>query len=259
MIPKIIHFCWLSDDPLPASIQRCIDSWKRYMPDYKIKKWSTHNFDIHSIPLVEQAFNARKYAFAADYIRCYALYTEGGIYLDSDVLIHKSLSPLLEGQRYVTGMEFHPVARNLYKKQVDKNGHRRAEVSEVMGIGLQAAVMASEPKHPLMKDCLDFYKNKTLEIILCNHLLAPIVQAQCAEKYGYRYIGQKQVLDEGIVIYPTSIIGQSNKELRGRYCSHLCKGSWVVKNEKQKMIFFLDNIGLYKRYIWLKDKLGLIK
>ena len=91
MIPKIIHYCWLSNDPMPAELKRCIKSWKRKLPDYKIKKWDTHNFDIYSIPFVAEACKMRKWAFACDYIRVYALYTEGGIYLDSDVFVRNSL------------------------------------------------------------------------------------------------------------------------------------------------------------------------
>lgn len=66
MIPKIIHYCWLSNDPMPAELKRCIKSWKRKLPDYKIKKWDTHNFDIYSIPFVAEACKMRKWAFACD-------------------------------------------------------------------------------------------------------------------------------------------------------------------------------------------------
>ena len=70
MIPKIIHFCWLSNDPYPAKIRACMDSWKRIMPDYTIKHWNGKNFDIAAAPpYVQEAIKARKWAFAADYIR----------------------------------------------------------------------------------------------------------------------------------------------------------------------------------------------
>ena len=95
MIPKIIHFCWLSDDPYPQEIQRCLDSWKEILPDYEIWKWDRKRFDINSVPWTKEAFESKKYAFAADYIRLYALYNYGGIYLDSDVLMYKSFNPLL--------------------------------------------------------------------------------------------------------------------------------------------------------------------
>ena len=76
---------------MPAELKRCIKSWKRKLPDYKIKKWDTHNFDIYSIPFVAEACKMRKWAFACDYIRVYVLYTEGGIYMDSDVFVRNSL------------------------------------------------------------------------------------------------------------------------------------------------------------------------
>lgn len=92
MIPKVIHWCWLSGEQLPEKIQNCVDSWKKILPDYKIKCWTTKNFDINSVQYVKEAFDQRKWAFCADYIRAYALYTEGGIYLDSDVEVLKSFN-----------------------------------------------------------------------------------------------------------------------------------------------------------------------
>lgn len=85
MIPKVIHFCWLSCDKYPSKIRYCINSWKEKLPDYEIRLWDLSRFDIDSSVWCKEAFEMKKYAFAADYIRCYALYKEGGIYLDSDV------------------------------------------------------------------------------------------------------------------------------------------------------------------------------
>lgn len=96
MIPKVIHLCWLSGDEFPETIQRCIDSWKKHLPDYEICLWDTNRFDINSLKWTKEAFEAKKYAFAADYIRLYALYNYGGIYLDSDVLVYKSFDDLLK-------------------------------------------------------------------------------------------------------------------------------------------------------------------
>ena len=95
MIPKIIHLCWLSGDPYPTEIKKCLDTWKKYLPNYEIWVWDTKRFDINSTIWTKQAFEANKYAFAADYIRLFALYNYGGIYLDSDVLVYKSFDPLL--------------------------------------------------------------------------------------------------------------------------------------------------------------------
>ena len=84
MIPKKIHYCWLSNDVMPEKLQRCIESWKINLPDYEIIKWDLTKFPLEKNIWVRQAYERKKYAFAADYIRIYALVTEGGIYLDSD-------------------------------------------------------------------------------------------------------------------------------------------------------------------------------
>lgn len=101
MIPKKIHFCWLSGDEFPPLIQYCIGTWKKVLPDYEIVLWDTKRFDINSVAWVKEAFEAKKYAFAADYIRLYAIYTEGGIYLDSDVEMVKSFNDLLTNKTFI--------------------------------------------------------------------------------------------------------------------------------------------------------------
>ena len=85
MIPKIIHFCWLSKDPYPASIKRCIDSWADKLDGYEIWLWDFERLADATNDWVREAFGMKKYAFAADFVRAYALYNYGGIYLDSDV------------------------------------------------------------------------------------------------------------------------------------------------------------------------------
>mgnify|MGYP003165749213 FL=1 len=69
MIPKVIHYCWLSGDPIPEKLQRCMDSWKKFLPDYEFVLWDLERFDIKTSQWVKEAFEARKYAFAADYMR----------------------------------------------------------------------------------------------------------------------------------------------------------------------------------------------
>ncbi len=105
MIPKIIHYCWLSDDPMPEFVLKCISNWKDNLPDYKFMLWDKKQFDINSIPWVKQAYDVKKYAFAADYIRLYAVYKYGGIYLDTDVEILKPFDSLLH-LPYFVGLEF---------------------------------------------------------------------------------------------------------------------------------------------------------
>ncbi|MDE7376766.1 MAG: glycosyl transferase [Muribaculaceae bacterium] len=134
MIPKIIHFCWLSDDPYPAKIQQCIDSWSQHLPDYEIRKWDFKRFPKDKSDWVREAFEQKKYAFAADYIRNYALYTEGGIYLDSDVEVLKTFDPLLHLPYFFC-----------YEN----------------GSGcIEAAVMGSEPGNPIFGKMLKYYEGR---------------------------------------------------------------------------------------------------
>ena len=95
MIPKIIHYCWFGHGQLPKLALKCIESWKKYLPDYQLKLWNEENFDINSNPYVKEAYEARKFAFVTDYVRLYALDQEGGIYMDTDVEVLKSLDNFL--------------------------------------------------------------------------------------------------------------------------------------------------------------------
>ena len=95
MIPKVIHYCWLSDGPMPERLRGYIDTWRRVLPDYELRLWDYKRFPRGTSRWVDEAFDNKKYAFAADYIRAYALYHEGGIYLDSDVEVLKSFNDLL--------------------------------------------------------------------------------------------------------------------------------------------------------------------
>lgn len=95
MIPKIIHYCWFGGKPLPELAQKCITSWKKYLPDYEIKEWNEQNFDIDSNVYVKEAYQAGKFAFVTDYVRLYALYSQGGIYMDTDVEVVRNLDSFL--------------------------------------------------------------------------------------------------------------------------------------------------------------------
>ncbi len=94
-IPKIIHYCWFGGGKKSKLITRCMDSWKKYCPDYEIKEWNEHNFDINCCAYVKEAYAAGKWAFVSDYARLWIIYNFGGIYLDTDVELCKSLDSLL--------------------------------------------------------------------------------------------------------------------------------------------------------------------
>lgn len=95
MIPKIIHYCWFGRGTKPQLALECIESWKKYLPDYEIKEWNEDNFDLDMYPYAREAYDNRKFAFVTDVVRLYALYTEGGIYMDTDVEVLRSYNPFL--------------------------------------------------------------------------------------------------------------------------------------------------------------------
>jgi len=95
MIPKIIHYCWFGRGQLPKLALKCIASWEEHLPGYTLKLWNEDNFDISSNPYVNEAYQARKFAFVTDYVRLFALYHEGGVYMDTDVEVLKSLDRFL--------------------------------------------------------------------------------------------------------------------------------------------------------------------
>ena len=130
MIPKIIQYCWLSNDPLPEVIRQCIASWRKYLPDYEIRLWNMDSLDYDAIPFTRDALARRKWAFVSDYVRLHALYHEGGIYLDSDVRAFGKLDELIKND-FFSGLEM-----------------RDKEHTEIF---LEAAIMGAVPGHPFIK------------------------------------------------------------------------------------------------------------
>lgn len=96
MIPKVIHYCWFGHGQYPEIFSKCLESWKKLCPDYEIKEWNESNFDIDSVPYVKEAYEAKKWAFVVDYARMQILYQNGGIYLETDTEVIKSLDELLD-------------------------------------------------------------------------------------------------------------------------------------------------------------------
>ena len=174
MIPKRIHYCWISGDPFPDKIQKCVDSWHQLLPDYELVCWDADRVAAIGSRYVGEAVFYKKYAFAADFIRFYALYTEGGIYLDSDVEVLKPFDDLL-GLRYFIG-------------------------KENSGNAWEPAILGAEAGIPWMKEMLKWWKmgkkpfldiwgRPQMQVLpwVCNRQLAkyPIIDCETIEAWRW--------------------------------------------------------------------------
>lgn len=113
MIPKIIHYCWFGGNPKPDLIKQCIDSWKKYCPDYQLIEWNESNFDINCNPYVKAAYEDKKWAFVSDYARLYIVYNQGGVYLDTDVLLHNGIDELLKNSCWMASDDVRYISTGL--------------------------------------------------------------------------------------------------------------------------------------------------
>lgn len=222
-IPKIIHYCWLGGGEMPQKIKDCIESWKTVMPDYELMLWSNDTFDIRSVPWVEQACSCGKWAFAADYIRLYALYHYGGIYLDSDVRVLKSFDPFLK-HRGFSGIEW-----------AERKFLMREHLYDT-GVNIEYAIIGSEKGHSFIKASLDYYTDR--DFIVDGSLdqrPIPMVMTPIAEQFGFdsHNYWRHQVLDGDFHIYPYDFFVGQKTPMFDMYVSHntvavhLHANSWV--------------------------------
>lgn len=220
-IPKKIHYCWLGRNPKPASVLRCIESWKKYCPDYEIIEWNEDNLDISSHLYSRQAYEAKSWAFATDYFRLWVVYTHGGIYLDTDVQVIRSLDPLLENRAFM-GFE------------------NEDKIASGLGFGAEAG---SPFLWELMKlyETLEFYNpDGTL-----NRVPTPEYSTRLAKSYGLTDDTGKiqQVLD--MTIYPREYFAPKDyftgrlRLTRNTYSIHHFDSTWFTQEEHAQRTYDL--------------------
>ncbi len=134
-IPKIIHFCWLSGDKIPNDYQKFVEEWKTKLSDYQFIFWTTANFDITKIAWTKQAYELKRYAFVADYIRLWAVYNYGGFYLDMDVEVIKNFNDLLNHNQVFAFENF------------KKNS-------------IEAGVFGAAKQNQFVKNCMSWYEKQ---------------------------------------------------------------------------------------------------
>lgn len=234
MIPKKIHYCWLSDDPIPDQLKKYIDGWKLKLPEYEFKLWDKSQFDINSVQWVQEAYSKKKWAFAADYIRVYALYNEGGFYLDSDVIINKSLDDYLN-YGFVSSIERVPSKSDIYKQTIDESFHRKPDVDFVKALAIQAAIIGAEKGHVFLKKLLDYYESSHFvkEDGSLNNMPCPSIYSKFLEEYGFLYKDETQHLKNGIKIFDSSVFAGYQTCKFGSTAIHMCEGSWTDESSNR--------------------------
>jgi hypothetical protein len=247
MIPKIIHYCWFGNGKIPSDQITYINEWKRLMPDYQIKCWNEKNFNISAYPFARDAYNEKKFAFVADFVRVWALYNEGGVYMDTDVKVNKSFDEFLKYTLF-TSYEYHPKYEHMPKiySMLDENGFRKKDVpadEKIPGCGLFSALLASEPQTEFMKDLFELYSRLTFAECKEKKYTIPTTLALVAEHFGFRYRNEFQLLKGNFAVFPANVFASYQNETKNSVVVHKCAGSWSSKSS------FSSNLknSLYKR------------
>lgn len=214
MIPKKIHYCWFGKSQLPELAIKCIESWKKYLPEYEIKEWNEDNFNLDQYPYVREAYDNRKFAFVTDVVRLYALYTEGGIYMDTDVEVLKPLDSILK-YKAVSGFE-----------------------SDAQ---IPTGLMASEANVPIIKELLQEYDNLHFIIPGVGMDLTTNVKriGNMMKKKGLIPNNTLQTIDEFTFLpkdylCPIEHEGHRLVLTKNTLCIHHFAGSWIQGWHKHK-------------------------
>jgi len=225
-IPKIIHYCWFGGKPLSALGKKCLASWQKYLPDYQIIRWDESDFDVNSIPYMEQAYRVKKYAFVSDYFRYKVLFEEGGIYLDTDVEVLRNLDVFLHHESF-TGFED----------------------NQIVAPGL---ILGSVKRNPLMKDMMKIYEqsnfinpDNTFNLKTGPQNLTEILLGRgLVPKDEYQKISGMSIYPKEYFC-PKSWITKEMNTTSNTFTIHHYEGSWISNFQK------------FKRYI--KRLIGFLK
>lgn len=221
MIPKIIHYCWFGNNPKNSEILSCIESWKRTCPDFEIKEWNELNFSVKEFPFAKRMYDEKKWAFVADYARLHILNEYGGFYLDTDMLLLQSLTPLI----------IHPCV-----------------VGEETPGTLNAAIMGCVAHHPFVAICKKYYDADPKETITIPRVMSKVFESY-QDKSNITVYPPK-------TFYPFTI--ETIKQFQGQDLGpavigvHLWHYSWGHPLNK-----FFKKIGIYRFGKKLVELLGI--
>lgn len=231
MIPKIIHYCWFGGKDIPEEYKHYIETWKKYCPDYQIKEWNEKNFDLNASDYTKEAYEQRKWAFVSDYARLKIIYEEGGVYLDTDVELLKSLDTLLKEKCFLAS---------------EKTGY----IATGLGFG-------AEKKNEVIRLLLEEYSNRHFagKNGVYDHTACPKRNTKPLQKYGYKFNPDEIVRIKDAIVFPPSYFDPMDSTSgdinisENTYTIHHYSASWIsdednVQNKKIDEIVEKNNFVL---------------
>lgn len=238
MIPKRIHYCWFSGDPYPSSVQACIDSWHQFLPGYEFVLWDYARVSQINSVWLQECLAEHKWAFAADFVRLYAIYHEGGIYLDSDVKIYGSFDRFLSDRMFI-----------------GREGVYYTTFDDGIQVFLTSHCFGAEAGHAFLKLNLDYYQGRHFiqstadsvpNILKFDMLMMPFIQSKLAEFHGYDpslIANHIQLLQNDVTVYPDVYFGYCDNEPvpSDCYARHLGQASWREKEYFAQRARIMDN------------------
>lgn len=229
MIPKIIHYCWFGRNPLPDIVQKCIESWRNILPNYKILLWNESNVPINEHRFMKEAYDVGMWAFVSDYARYMILFQHGGFFLDCDVEVIKSFDNLCSNQLFFAFQ-----------------GHVKKDLCFVA----PGLIIGSEKEHPYLKrilqryDRIDFVDSKGF--IHYEYASPRVLTKLLLTDTDLKIVNKTQTLSNGIQIYSTEYFDPQNPRAifssglhitNNTYAIHHGAASWVPKRDKIKRFF----------------------
>lgn len=224
MIPNIIHYCWFGGKPIPQDYLRYIDSWRKFLPDYEIKRWDESNYDVNCIPFSSEAYSVGKFAYVSDYARLRILYEQGGVYFDTDVEVIKPIDDILTKGPFMA---------------FEKNTNAAPDEILNVAVGLGFAV---EPHNPIIREILDFYESRHyiypdghIEQITIVKIVTDILK-----KHGLKKSDMPTTV-EGITLYPwdyfcpVEFLSSKLEITENTRTIHHYSASWMSWTDKLKM------------------------
>lgn len=261
MIPKIIHYCWFGKGLMPQSQKKCIEGWKKLMPDYTIMRWDESSFNLEKFPLAKYACEVKKYALASDVCRYNVLSEYGGIYLDTDVEVFKRFDELLDCN-FFTAIELYQEFKQegIAEKYLNPDYTPKNPTLDVPHFEVLTSTMACCPGFEMIVKIRDYYNSVEASPERALHYREwvnndRLVARYCAER-GFKYKDETQRFGDDMVVYGTGLFGHAfcvNPNYSITYHHNATTWDSDRWSRHQKRAFFFDKIGLLPFYNWLRE------